>query len=85
MLEIDERAGNNNAQSSNLGGDDAINQMQARERRGGFKHSWHGAEKGEQIMGSLLVLLCSNARGAFRSGTDSAFVGPEVPTVKSPL
>lgn len=84
-LEMDERAGNNNTQSSDLGGGDAINQMQARERRDGFKHRWRAAEEGEQIMGSLLVLLCSNARGAFRSGTDPAFVRPEAPTVKSPL
>ena len=58
--------------------------MEARKWRDGFKHSWLGAEEGEKIMGLLLVLLCSNARGAFRSGTDSAFVGPEAPIVKSP-
>lgn len=85
-LEMDERAGNSNAQSSDLGGGDAINQMQAWKERDGFKRSWHGAEEGgEQIMSSLLVLLCLNTRGTFRSGTDPAFVGPEAPTVESPL
>lgn len=46
MLEADEGAEDNDAQSSDLGGDDAINQMQAQRGGAGLSVAGERAEKG---------------------------------------
>lgn len=76
MLEVDEGAGNNNTQSSDLGGGDGINQRRAQKGRAGLSLADVRAEEGgERSYEFTFGFAEFDARGTFGSGTDPSFCG----------